>query len=355
MKTLFLLLLLSFNLYSFERSPFINSQVDFWKMIYTDVSQGQTVLHDRLVPEIVYQVIDHHDSNHHQRLKKVNIEVKKLRAALKKISSKKMKRLSAYEKGVLEKIPKKYRNNFWKRIKAVRYQQGMKEKFKLGVEKSGLYFSYIKKALKKYRVPEDLAYLPHVESSFNYNAYSRVGAAGIWQFMRPSARLYKLKIGDVVDERLDPIKASYAAAYMLKDNYRILKSWPLAIVAYNHGPNGLKKAVRKLGTKNFTKIIHNYKHRNFSFASQNFYASFLAAVEVAKKFESQMKVSSTLTFKKEILKKSVRAKDLLAKYGMSIKDFRFYNPMIKKSAIKRNKTISKGVEIRLPMEQLALK
>ena len=92
-------------------------------------------------------------------------------------------------------------------------------------------------------MPDDLALLPHVESSFNVRAYSKYGAAGVWQFMRGTGRRF-MKVDYVVDESLDPITATRAAARLLRENYAILGTWPLALTAYNHGAAGMARAVR---------------------------------------------------------------------------------------------------------------
>ena len=134
-------------------------------------------------------------------------------------------------------------------------------------------------------LPEDLAYLPHVESSFNTHAYSKYGAAGMWQFMRATGRRF-LKVNYVVDERLDPLTATRAAAQLLKDNHKLLGTWPLAITAYNHGEVGMQRAVRKMGTKDIVAIIERYKGRSFGFASRNFYPQFLAARRVARSWRA---------------------------------------------------------------------
>jgi membrane-bound lytic murein transglycosylase D len=121
--------------------------------------------------------------------------------------------------------------------------------------------------------------LPHVESSYNPEARSFVGAAGLWQFTAGTGRQY-LRIDSVVDERRDPFRSSDAAARYLRANYNSLNSWPLAITAYNHGAGGMRRAVREMGTDNIETIIRNYSGKAFGFASRNFYVSFLAAEEV---------------------------------------------------------------------------
>ena len=100
--------------------------------------------------------------------------------------------------------------------------------------------------------------LPHVESSFNAAAYSKVGAAGLWQFMRSTGRRY-MRVDDAVDERLDPYRSTEAAAQLLAYNYRVLGSWPLALTAYNHGAAGMRRAEgNPCGTDDYVKINRTY-------------------------------------------------------------------------------------------------
>jgi len=133
-------------------------------------------------------------------------------------------------------------------------------------------------------VPEMLAALPHVESSFNPEARSYVGAAGLWQFTAGTGRRF-MRIDGAVDERRDPFRSSEAAARLLKANYGELDSWPLAVTAYNHGTGGMRRAIRATGTDDIETIVRNYDGPAFGFASRNFYISFLAAEEVERNVE----------------------------------------------------------------------
>ena len=123
--------------------------------------------------------------------------------------------------------------------------------------------------------------LPHVESSFNAAAYSKVGAAGLWQFMRSTGRRF-MRIDSAVDERMDPFRATEAAAQLLSYNYRLLGTWPLAMTAYNHGAEGMRRAKEQLGTDDIVRIVREYHSPSFGFASRNYYVSFLAALTVAQ-------------------------------------------------------------------------
>ncbi len=333
-------------------SEYLTRQKDFWKNIYTHYTSSETIIHDKSEPSIIYKVIDHEGYTHHGRKSYVRKQVKKLRNTLKSIKRKRGKRLTKNEQEIYSKIPKKYRKNLSKRIKRLRYQQGMRDRFLAGLERSNKYLHIIKKIFSEYDLPEELAYLPHVESSFNYKAYSSVGAAGIWQFMRSSAKLFKLEINNHIDERLDITKATVAAAKHFKENYLILKqSWPIAITAYNHGPSGLRRAMRKLRTKDFTKIITQYETRNFSFASKNFYGSFLAAVEVSENYWEYFPEVEFMQEKHLITEKldsSKKVEDLLTEHQLTLEKFKEYNPAVKKRVYANNLKLPKNTEIYLP-------
>ncbi|MBQ8066251.1 MAG: lytic transglycosylase domain-containing protein [Prevotella sp.] len=109
------------------------------------------------------------------------------------------------------------------------------------------YMPIFEEALEAYQIPLELKYLPIIESALNPTAVSRVGATGLWQFMLATARQYNLKVNSLVDERRDPIKASYAAAHLLSDLYKLFGDWNLVIAAYNCGPGNINKAIHRAG------------------------------------------------------------------------------------------------------------
>ena len=173
---------------------------------------------------------------------------------------------------------------FRKAVEQVRFQGGIREAFRAGLVRSGAYLPVIEPIFERAGLPKELTLLPHVESSFRNDARSRSGAAGLWQFMPSTGRRF-LRVNSRVDERHDVRLATIAATKLLRENYKLLGTWPLAITAYNHGAWGMKKAVARTGTKDIGKIVHRYRGRAFGFASRNFYAEFLAAVHVAKNYE----------------------------------------------------------------------
>jgi membrane-bound lytic murein transglycosylase D len=161
----------------------------------------------------------------------------------------------------------------------MRTQTCLKDRFAEGLERSGLYLAWIEEVFRERGLPPELARLPFVESLFQVRAHSSAAAVGIWQFMRGTAKGY-LKMGVEVDERYDPWRASEGAADHLADLHAELEVWPLALTAYNHGANGMKRAVRLLRTRDLGEIAERYSSRTFGFASRNFYAEFVAAATI---------------------------------------------------------------------------
>ena len=135
------------------------------------------------------------------------------------------------------------------------------------------YMPIFEEALDAYNLPLELKYLPIIESALNPSAVSRAGATGLWQFMLATGKLYGLESNSLVDERRDPIKATWAAARYLKDMYDIYKDWNLVIAAYNCGPGNINKAIRRAGGKTDYWEIYNYLPRE----TRGYEPAFIAA------------------------------------------------------------------------------
>jgi len=161
----------------------------------------------------------------------------------------------------------------------VRAQRGTKERFKRGLEISGRYNLQFRKIFRDAGLPEDLAFLPHVESSFQPAARSSAGAVGMWQFTKAAAQTF-MPGNESVDRRLDPFASANGAARYLSYAYGKLTDWPAAITSYNHGIGGMKRAQNRVG-RDFVRIVEDYDGPAFGFASRNYYAQFLAAREIA--------------------------------------------------------------------------
>ena len=138
---------------------------------------------------------------------------------------------------------------------------------------SNFYMPIFEDALSAYDIPLELKYLPVIESALNPKATSRVGAAGLWQFMPSTGKQYGLEINSLVDERRDPVKASYAAARYLRDLYKIYGDWSLVIAAYNCGPQNVRKAMQRAGGEADYWKIYPYLPRE----TKGYVPAFIAA------------------------------------------------------------------------------
>ncbi len=147
------------------------------------------------------------------------------------------------------------------------------------LNRSTKYIHNFKKTFKDMGIPEDLVYLPIIESGFRVHAVSRASANGMWQFMAATAKMFGLRVDWVIDERRDPFKASVAAAKLLKTLYKEYGSWYLALACYNGGTRRINRAIRKLKTKDFFKIA---KSRYIMRETKNYVPAFLASIIIAK-------------------------------------------------------------------------
>ncbi|MDM8551290.1 transglycosylase SLT domain-containing protein [Desulfobacterales bacterium HSG2] len=323
----------------FPIPPSLEDNVAFWEKIYTEVSVTEGLLHDREYPLVVYKKI------------KVGNRIrqkKKIVSMLKRISGVSESEWSGEEKRIYEQFLKHAPKTALKEAaKRIRFQAGQKERFRDGLVRSGMYLDEIRDILKEYDVPARLAYLPHVESSFNIEARSKVGAAGMWQFMKGTGKQY-LKVGSLIDERHDPTLSTVAAAKLLSRNYESLGSWPLAVTAYNHGLYGMKRAVASTGSEDIGTIIEKHKSRTFRFASKNFYSCFLAASEVAenhKKYFKKVKLKPPFRRNMIRLEHPLPSDMICDSLDMPSETFRRYNPALRSALYKNNGFVPKGQTI----------
>ena len=206
------------------------------------------------------------------------------------------------------------------------------------------------RVLEQHGVPAEIAALPHVESSFNPAAYSKVGAAGLWQFMPSTAKRF-MRVDSIVDERLDPDSATEAAANLMLYNYRLLGSWPLAVTAYNHGPGGLRRAQEQLGTSDIAVIVKRYQGATFGFASRNFYVAFLAALEVDRNAEKYFGPITRLTETQStpVELPDYIAVDALAKaFKVDMGALRVLNPALRPPIWNGTRLVPRGYAVRIP-------
>ncbi len=257
----------------------LEDRVEFWKKVYTQYGADDVIIHDRIHVNLIYDVATEDD---------IDLKIRNIKSALNEIRSNLStpENLSDTDRQISDMIRAsgleltdstllQLRDN-------IHTQRGIKERFREGIIRSGRYVDSFHGIFEKQGLPTDIALLPLVESSFENRSLSKAGAAGIWQFTRGTGRRY-LTVGKKLDERLDPSKATRAAARLLMDNYNALGNWPLAITAYNHGRAGMQRAQNEIGS-DITAIIEKYDGPLFGYASMNFYSEFVAAVEVYKDY-----------------------------------------------------------------------
>ncbi len=341
----------------------LRPQVEFWTKIFATYSEYQVVIHDAVYLDKVYAVLDFrpllkkHGEAKARKLKskRTKQELKKIRAALRKLHKHgaKGRTLSSRERKIRSLFKDvKERHKFRKAAAKgrLRAQSGIRERFQESLRLSGRYLPRMEKIFRQKGLPVVLTRLPLIESSFNIEAYSKVGAAGIWQFMPATGRLF-LTINYMVDERLDPLIATRAAADLLKLNYDKLQTWPLAVTAYNHGRAGMARAVRKVGTRDIATIIRRYKSRTFGFASRNFYAELLAAIEVEKNsatYFGPIKRDPLLRYDEVDLQHFVSLENLARAADTSTERLVALNPSLRRLIRNGKLHVPRGHRLRIP-------
>jgi membrane-bound lytic murein transglycosylase D len=232
----------------------------------------------------------------------------------------------------------------------IRFQQGLSDRFREGLQRSGRWRDFIEAEFAALGVPLELAALPHVESSYNPDARSHVGASGIWQFTRSTGRRF-MRVDHVVDERNDPFAATRGAGRLLAYNYSITGNWPMAITAYNHGLAGVLRAMQRHGDNAYVDILRNYNGRTFGFASRNFYVAFLAAKEVdqnAERYFPGVVRESPTAYAELKLPDYVAADDLASALGVSTRHIAKHNPALQPTVWQGSKHLPRGYALRLP-------
>jgi membrane-bound lytic murein transglycosylase D len=334
----------------FPRPAGLEPDIAFWTDIYTQVETNGGVLHDARVLSVRYETIQFPENiSSRARSRLVKKKKQQYEKILRSLGRGKRQGLSAEQARVLAFWPADVSNKvLGQAAKRVRFQLGQADRFKQGLVRSGVYKAFIKASLQERGLPEELAALPHVESSFNPTAYSKVGAAGMWQFTRSTGRRY-MRIDHVVDERRDPFLSTVAAARLLESNYATTGTWPLALTGYNHGVSGMRRAARQRGTKDIEDIVRNYKSRTFGFASRNFYVAFLAALQIDQNPEQYFGKLSLHKPGSHVVVKSedyLDATALVAELGLSQAEFGRLNPALLPTIWQGSKHIPKGFTLR---------
>ncbi len=340
----------------FPIPPELQRDVDFWVNIFTHYRTDQGVLHDNRNLAVVYERVDLPASMERRtRQRNVAQRREKLQATLRTLASGKRENLSEEEARVLALWPAGVSNATLKvAVGQIRYQQGLKDRFREGLERSGRWRDFINIEFTALGVPIELAALPHVESSYNPDARSHVGASGIWQFTRSTGRRF-MRIDHVLDERNDPFEATRAAGKLLAYNYSITGNWPMAITAYNHGLAGVRRAMRQYGDEAYTDIIRQYNGRTFGFASRNFYVAFLAAKHVdqdPERYFPGTTADTPVNYATAVLQEYIPASDLTAALGVTSRQLAAHNPSLQATVWQGSKHLPKNFDLKLPASLL---
>lgn len=339
----------------FAHPPELEPDVRFWIRVYTEVTTDQGLLHDDWNLGLVYEVLRFDPgTSPSQRERRVAEAKARYAALLRKFAAGSTDDLSAHERRILHAFGEQASpSDFRDAIERIRFQLGQADRFHEGLIRAAVWETEIAQTLATHGVPPEIAALPHVESSFNLAAYSKVGAAGLWQFMPATARRY-MRVDNLVDERLDPYSATEAAANLMLYNYRLVGTWPLAVTAYNHGPGGLRRIQDELGTSDIAVIVKRYRGATFGFASRNFYVAFLAALEVDRNAEKYFGPITRLPETESTpveLPDYISVEALAKAFKVDMGALRVLNPALRPPLWNGSRLVPRGYRLRLPGAQ----
>ena len=317
---------------SFSVPKGFEDRVEFWKKIYTQYSSSQGVIHDSEDVKRIYKVVDFSDLNENSDL------------LPRKRDKLKQKRVEDLKKQIVTDNP-------GLKVSDLRFQLGQKDRIQEAIFISGRYMEDFEEVFRQHNLPLELIRLVFVESSFNVLARSKVGASGLWQIMPSNAKPYRM-ISSTVDKRNHPLEATKLAAKILKNNYNMLGDWSLAVTGYNHGPTGVLKMTQKYKTRSLSELVDNVNSRkSFGFASKNFYASFLAILDVEKNADQYfkgIKWSKRLDAENLKMKHPVKYQTLLKWFDSNNSKLQLYNPHLTRNVIVKKMEIPSGTWLMVP-------
>lgn len=342
----------------FPRPAELLPDVAFWVRIFSAVDSDRGLLHDNRRLDIVYAEIDVPlELPDGTRQRRVDAERKRIESALTALGAGKREALAPGEAEVLELWGGDTDSaTFREAATRVRFQRGLADRFRRGLERSGRWRAFIEREFAEQGLPVELAALPHVESSYDPAARSHVGASGIWQFTRSTAVRF-VRVDHVLDERNDPFSATKAAGQLLAYNYSITGNWPTAITAYNHGLSGIRRAMREYGDTAYVDILRHYDGRTFGFASRNFYVAFLAALQVdqqADQYFPGLRREPPEDYETAQLGNYISAATLSRHLGVPAGELARHNGALQATIWQGSKLVPRDYELRVPARLLSL-
>ena len=214
------------------------------------------------------------------------------------------------------------------------FQTGITERFQSYLDRFEHYKPVVQQIFEEFGIPVELSYLSLVESGFNPKAYSRARAAGPWQFMKATGRIYGLRVNWHIDERRDPIKSTVAAAHHLRDLYDRFGSWPLALAAYNAGEGKISRAIRKSRTRDYWKIRQSWRYIRRE--TREYVPRFIAATMIAMNptdYGFTVNPTDPYAYEEVPIKKRVHLRSIAEATGISLEELKRLNPELRRSII----------------------
>ncbi|MFN7729524.1 MAG: lytic transglycosylase domain-containing protein [Bdellovibrio sp.] len=359
---------LGWNETAFAVPKGLETQVNFWIDIYSRYTTDQGVLHDSEYIDLVYDVLDFTYISSRSDLdgfQKERMKIKIVNNAKKRVVDM-LKRfetltdattLAENEKRVWDYFVKVEGKKKFKEAAGktrLRFQLGQRDRIVQGIFFSGRYLEEFERIFRDAGLPIELTRLVFVESSFNVLARSKVGASGLWQIMRYTGKPYMM-INDAIDKRNHPTEATKLAARLFRNNYQMLQTWPLAVTGYNHGPSGVLRLTKLYKSRDLVDLTQdNGSKKRLGFASRNFYASFLAILEVEKnapKYFGTVQWSNSLNSTGLVLPRALPYTTLLDWFDGDDHKAQIFNPHITSQTRKGKSLLPKGAVISVPQNK----
>lgn len=351
----------------FPCPPALRRRVDFWVEVFSRWDKNTAILHDYDAPWRVYQTIDGVNGCSEKSVKR---ERKRLQANLNALADRLKKDQppeGKIQRHLAEQFDRLNSRIVYKAAKNIRCQLGVQDQFIGALARFERYKGLVSEIIADNNMPADLLYLPFVESSYRANAYSKVGAAGMWQIMPNTARSLGMELNAVLDERLDPEAATQGAMRYFKNAQKTLiplakearpgisqaEINPFIVTSYNYGVNGMRRAMKQLGP-DFPKVLDEYKSAAFQVAVKNFYASFLAAGYLARNADTyfaNVESDSVLRYQTFVLPVPTSIERIKYQFGLYEGDLKPLNPALTRFAWNNWRLIPAGYRLHLPYQK----
>lgn len=367
----------------FAVPPGISDEVRFWKTVFGTYDRWQVIFHDDRHLGVIYRVLDfsgteaRKDLSPGQKSEIIQEQVRSVRGGIETslerlalgVAPELLTDEEKYYQKLFESISycvlrdaycapqsdahgaqRTTRDEYKAAIGRIRVQTGQRSNLMRAIARSSQYIGDIEAIFELYGLPKELTAIVFIESMFNPKALSEVGASGLWQFMPDVGREY-VSMNFFWDNRNDPIGSTDGAARMLRDLHDRTRDWALAINSYHSGLGRLEKAVKKLGTKDISVIIHKFNDPAYGFYSRNYYPEFLAVAEIYKnRAEYLGTVENTSVEKYDIIRTSdfVNLPKIAARFAIDMTALRSLNPAINSEVLSGELPLPPNYPLKVP-------